>query len=430
MPSCTRCGKEAAPADKYCLSCGQAIVPTSYCPDCGRPSLQGESYCTQCGFDLKSRAGAEAPQGLPSAPLARGLTRNSLVYLTHEGLRGFKVRSDGMLTLALFLPFLLIATSYFFLRAAPVLYLTVWIAGAGILYDELRWRGLRGLMRRSFEDLHANVHSWLVPWGSLRMADWNGRTLWFSSANPQMKASATFDAEVGQSVERTLAAKGVRYAWRAPRLPPRLTQYWTLVALLFIVAQAIMILAATLPFFPGEQQMYTTILNNTTSQVAGASALGKLSAIYLNNIQVAWGGAVPYLGALSFAAASYNTGRVIQVIAIGDQVSSSIVLISLYILPHTWVEELSYPLATIAGVLSVTRWRSVSPVGFARRLNWGSTRLVLALGAAALTLLFADVLEVLTTYLRFAGVILWVPVALVLYLLISWDRKRRNTQPQ
>ena len=435
MPYCIRCGREAAPTDRYCLNCGQAIFSVeshttteshsiSFCPNCGVLLSPEVAFCTNCGFDVKSRAQQEASEGTSPTRQVRGLSRNSVIYLTQEGLRGFKVGSDTALTLALSLPFFAVLIGYFFIRAgAPVAYLTAWIVAAGLLYDELRWRGFRRLLGRSLDDLQANMHSWLVPWHSLRMADWNGRTLWFTSTNPALKASATFDTDDAHTVENALSEKGLRYSWRSPRLPPRLTGFWELVILFFIAAQVIMILAATLPFFPGEAQMYNTILNNTTSQVRNASAFGEFRAIYLNNVQVAWGGAVPYFGALAFAVASYNTGRVIQVIALGDNVSSLLVLVSLYILPHTWVEEFSYPLATVAGILSVTRWRSVSPAGFTRRLNRGSTKLVLALCASAVTLLFAGALEVAATYMHYAVLVLWVPIALVLYYAVNWGKR-------
>jgi uncharacterized membrane protein SpoIIM required for sporulation len=357
----------------------------------------------------------------------RGLGRNTLLYLTQEGLLGVKIGSSTLLFPALLLPIILIAGLYFAIQAgALAAYFTLWVASSLLLYDELKWRRLRNLGKHPPDELIATKKSWLVSWRSIRMADWNGRTLWFSSNDPPQKLSVTFDQKDSELVERTLSSWGVRYSWRQPRLPPVFTRFLTLVILMFVISQAILILAAILPFFPGEEQVYTTILNNTRSEVAGTSLFDEFRAIFLNNIQVAWGGGVPFLGTLSFGLASYNTGRVIQAIALGDQIPSTWVLASLYILPHTWVEEASYPITTVAGILAVTRWRSVAPDEFGQRLNRGSTKFALALGGAALILMIAGFLEVLVSYIGYGAVALWVPLGAGYYLLVMRNRKRKR----
>jgi uncharacterized membrane protein SpoIIM required for sporulation len=262
------------------------------------------------------------------------------------------------------------------------------------------------------------------------MADWNGKTLWFTTGVLLRRLSVTFDQEDAPTVERTINSWGVRYSQRAPRLPQFLTRLPTLALFLFIASQIILILAATLPFFPGEEQLYTTVVNNTRSQVSGTTFLGEFRAIFLNNIQVALGGALPFLGTLSFGIASYNTGRAVQAIAIGAQVPPSLVLASLYLLPHAWIEESAYPIATASGLLAVTKWRSVSPVEFIRMLNWGSTKLALALGGVALILMAAGFFEVLVNYLGYGVIVLWVPLGIVCYLFAMRNRKQRHSRFQ
>ena len=226
-------------------------------------------------------------------------------------------------------------------------------------------------------------------------------------------------------MEKTLDSWGVRYTQRPPRLPPILTRFWTLVLLLFIVGQATLILAAVLPFFPGEEQTYITILNNTRSSIAGATFIGEFQAIFFNNLQVALGGAIPFFGALTYGIANYNTGRVVQAIALTNQpqVQPYAVLVSLYILPHTWVEESAYPIATMAGIFALTKWRSSSPTEFARWLNRGSAKLILALLGAAAILVAAGLIETLTTYIGYDAIALWVPMFILAY---SWSRFRRR----
>jgi uncharacterized membrane protein SpoIIM required for sporulation len=257
------------------------------------------------------------------------------------------------------------------------------------------------------------------------MADWNGRTFWFTSFNPPRKISVTFDRNDAPLVERTLASWGVRYSRRSPVFPRAFASFSTLALALFLVGQLI------LPFFPGEKQMYTTILNGTQSQVANTTFFEAFKAIYLNNIQVAWGGMLPVLGQLSFGLASYNTGRVIQVVALTHQppYPASAVLILLYLLPHTWVEESAYPIATVAGLMAVTRWRSVSPSEFAHRVNWGSWKLVLAMLGVAFILLAAGLIETAGLYLGTRELLLWIPVGAAVYFVIALTRAHRRRTP-
>ena len=303
------------------------------------------------------------------------------------------------------------------------IYAVIWIAAAGLFYDELRWRRVRHLDEPKVA--LQSQGSWLVPWRSIRMADWNGRTLWFSSTDPPKKASVTFDRGDAPSVEWNLSSRGIRYTKKTPRLPRSLTRFWTLAILLFITSQIILISAATLPFFPGEEHMYATILNGTKSQIVNATFFDQFRVIYTNNIQVAWGGSLPILGTALFGVASYNTGRLVQVIGIDANVSPAIVLLSLYILPHTWFEEFSYPMASAAGLLAVTTWRTVTPSEFTRRLNRGSTKFLVALGGVALTLAIAGCLEVLVGYLGLAVVLLWIPIGLGVFFVGRWERRRR-----
>ncbi len=400
----------------------------NYCPSCGTSVVAGQNFCRNCGRDVREPPTLEQAQ--TQTETVRGLGRNTLAYLTPEGVRGVAFGSTILLFLAVLVPLPFLAAIYYATQTgALVIYLTLWAATALLLYDELRWRGLRGLG----EGLPTGDgrRSWLVPWQSIRMADWSGRTLWFTSANPDHRFSFTFDRGAAPFVEKTLSSHGVRYSLRPPRLPPALTRFWTLVVLLVISGPATRILAARLPFFPGEEQTYVTILDNTRSSIAGTTFLGELRAIFVNNVQVALGGAVPFLGTLTYGLANYNTGRVVQAIALTNQpqVQPYAVLVGLYLLPHTWVEESAYPIATMAGIFAFTKWRSVSPAEFTRRLGRGSTKLVLALMGAVVILMVAGLIETLTTYLGYAALALWVPLFILAF---SWSRirrRRRTGQP-
>lgn len=408
----------------------------NYCPRCGARLGPDQNFCGNCGLDLRRLQfdQAEASQATP----ARGLWRNTVVYLTRDGVQGVVVRSMGVLALAAVSALFLAALIYYETQAfALAVYIALWIATSGLLYDELRWRGVRGLGDVPPQK-GGGRKLWLVPWQSVRMADWNGRTLWFTSSSPTHKVSATFNKEDAPLVERTLASNGIRYSRGAPRLPSAFTRFSTLALLMFIIGQAILILAALLPYFPGEQQLYTTIYNHTKDQIAGATFVGEFAAIFLNNIQVAWGGSIPFLGALTYGLANYNTGRVIQAIATlntnpitnaPQPLPPYVVLVALYVLPHTWIEESAYPIATVAGTLALTKWRSMSPAEFVRRRNWGSARLLLALGGTAVILLVAGLVETATSYVGDGIVALWVPIALLYFVSRRRWKRRVGTEP-
>ena len=367
---------------------------------------------------------AEAQQ----APTAiRGLARNAVVYLIPEGLSVETFRSAGVLFLSPILTIPLLAVFYLVIQAGVLaVYASVWIALSFLIYDELRWQGLRRL------DVNVNSSApypktpTLVPWNSLRMADWDGRTLWFTSTSPRRKMSVTFDRDDAPLIERSLTSWGVPYTPKSLRVPKTLTHFPALALTLFLVSQLILILAAVLPFFPGEAQMYNTILNSTRSQVAGATFMEAFKGIFVNNLQVAWGGMLPVLGQLSFGLASYNTGRIIQAIAISDNYSSAVVLVTLYLLPHTWVEESAYPIATAAGLLAITTWRSVSPNEFAHRPNWGSWKLVFTMVGVALILVAAGLIETAGLYLGAGELLLWIPVGIASFFVVTWTRQRRR----
>ena len=390
----------------------------------------GQNFCRNSGNDLRLTAQQPPPGApLPATPI-QGLGSNAIVSLTPEGLSGSVFRSTWILILSVLLPIPLLIIAYFIIQeGAFALYASVWIVLSLLIYDELRWQGLNRLERNSPPGSESGVPSWLVPWRSVRMADWNGRTLWFTSTDPPRKMSVTFDRDDAPLIERSLTSWGIRYSWRHPMLPRNVTRFSTLVLIIFIFGQLILIAAAVLPFFPGEAQLYSTILNNTESQVAGTTFIEAFKAIFTNNLQVAWDGMLPVLGQLSFGLANYNTGRGIQAIAISDNNPPVAELVSLYLLPHTWIEESAYPVATVAGLLAVTRWRSVSPREFAHRINWGSWKLVISMVGVAVILTVAGLIETAGLYLGAGELLLWIPVGAVLYLMIAISRARRRSKP-
>ena len=129
-----------------------------------------------------------------------------------------------------------------------------------------------------------------------------------------------------------------------------------------------------------------------------------------------------------YGIANYNTGRAVQAIAITYQphpVPAYLLLITLYILPYAWLEESTYLIATVAGLLAFTKWRSVSPGDFVRKSNWGSIKLAAALYGASAILVTAGLIETPTSYLGDTTLMLWIPLG-VLPLLFLARRRRKN----
>jgi len=141
---------------------------------------------------------------------------------------------------------LLVAVYLIIQVGALAVYVAVWIALSFLIYDELRWQGFHRL-GNSTSASQPSKTSWLVSWSSLRMADWNGRTLWFASLNPQRKMSITFDRSDAPLVERSLTSWGVRYSPKSLRLPQALTRLSTL-ALTLTRQESSPFLVPQLPF--------------------------------------------------------------------------------------------------------------------------------------------------------------------------------------
>jgi uncharacterized membrane protein SpoIIM required for sporulation len=119
---------------------------------------------------------------------------------------------------------------------------------------------------------------------------------------------------------------------------------WRLIAALFLIEVVAIIVVANLPFFPGELS-FTEGQYNSIKPVTEQSALGQLSFIFTNNFMVVIRELIPVLGLATFVLTTYETARIIQVIAItsGDGVAAA--LGTLFLLPHTYLELPAYSIA-------------------------------------------------------------------------------------
>ena len=224
----------------------------------------------------------------------------------------------------------------------------------------------------------------------------------------------SFDEKEVPALERTLSSRlGERFQRLAPRRATALrSNLPALVLGVFIVCQLLLVMAAVLPFFPGEESYYASILNSVKQSVTYAPVVQQYRLILLNNVQVALGSGVPGFGLFPLLLADYNTGRIIQVIAIQANVPASLEIVNLFLYPHTWVEELSYAVAAGASLYYLFNWNATSIGEMPDRLKRSSVRLSLSFVCVAVMLSIAALLEVAEPHLGGGALLLWVPLGL------------------
>jgi uncharacterized membrane protein SpoIIM required for sporulation len=382
----------------------------NFCPNCGKPVQSGQAYCGNCGFDLRARAASELSERPAGSPFVRGLGRNSEWFLTPDGFLKVKVTSEYFIFLVA-LATLPVTVLLGLAIQAPysLFYLMVWFLLTYAIYDEFKWRRLGRMEGLPFADLSNRKDSVAIPWPFVTRTRLRGRSLSVSAARPNLKASVLIETADAPAVDRMLALKlGDRYT-RAPsrRAMPALSNLPVIALALFILSQLILILAASLPFFPGEEQAYATVLNSVRQSVTGASLFEEFRFIFLNNVQVAVAGGFPVFGLLSFVVSDYNTGRVLKEIAIQGNYPVSLEIVSLYLFPHTWVEESSYAIASGAGLYYLFNWNAASIEGISDRLKRPATRFALTFAGVMALLALAGFLEVVEPPLGVAALLIW-----------------------
>lgn len=292
------------------------------------------------------------------------------------------------------------------------------------LASEYRARRLARLLQLPHELLTAKSGVQAIPWTSVHYIAMKGRKVTFRLDNGWISAKLD-SADATTLSSKASAVLGDRFT-ATPEKPPRFSpamKLLLLTLLLFALTQVIMVTASLTPYFPGEQQQYTSLYNSTESGLKTLTIPQEWGAIFFNNIQIALSSLVPGFGFLILGISSYNTGRVVQAAAIyytstlSYRVTPADFLLELYILPHTWVEELSYPLSTALGIYGFT-WRHESYSEFANWKTRASTKICLGFLVVTTMLAIAAVLEVSVSVLGLYVLLLWIPVALGALIII------------
>ena len=379
-----------------------------YCPRCGKEVLASDQFCLNCGQSLERLYNQPEPTPSPQlAPPVPAMNTSNL-YLIGE---------QGLLKIGTWFPIIAVTIglgTFLGLTLAIIsglngvsLSVVISLIIAPII-GEVRARRLAGLAKLSYDEL-AKAGISTIPWPSIEVMRVTGRKLAFKTDRGWVSSTVeTADAErLGNRVPSILGEKFARTPEQPPRLSP-LTKFLLLTLVILVASELILAAASLSPFLVGEQSHYTTLYNNTEASL-GSTVYQQWWSIFQNNVQVALYGFVPALGSFFLAFSSYNTGRIIQVIGVLNHVSPSAVLFVLFIFPHTWVEELSYPLAAALGYYSFT-WRHQSYAEFSNWKTRASTKVTLGFAVVALILAIAATLEVSEPSLGLGALLLWVPV--------------------
>jgi zinc-ribbon domain/Stage II sporulation protein M len=383
-----------------------------YCPKCGKEVLATDQFCLNCGESLERLSGRpESPAPTQLVPPVPAMDTSNLYLIGDEGL--LKVGTTLPLValpiiLGAALGLLVVIYSDFgnWVAISVVLALII-----GPIVGAYRARRLSRFVGLTREELASRPGVRAIPWSSIQSMRIVGRRLSFKTATGWY--STTIDrTDADRLAQKASSALGGNFAV-VPEGPPRFSptmKFFLLFAAIFLITEGITFAASLTPFFAGEQEHYTNLYNNVEAGL-GPTIFQQWSEIFLNNVQVALAGFVPAFGSLILSLSSYNTGRVIQAAAIHFGVSPSTFLTLLFILPHTWVEEVSYPLAGALGLYMFT-WRHQSYAEFSNWRTRGSTKVALGFACVALILAVAAALEVSEPTLSIGALLLWVPVVI------------------
>ena len=90
MPTCSHCGAENPPGQKFCGDCGTALA--TVCSSCGSPNPPGKNFCGECGAALTA---VPAPAATAASTTAGPVAERRLVSVLFADLVGFTTLSES-----------------------------------------------------------------------------------------------------------------------------------------------------------------------------------------------------------------------------------------------------------------------------------------------------------------------------------------------
>jgi len=202
----------------------------------------------------------------------------------------------------------------------------------------------------------------------------------------------------------------------------RFDRRWlTLVLATFVFEVALFAVVSNVPLSPSDAN---SLLNDTRailSQIENEPLMFNALDIFANNALIAVFEFVPFLGWIRFVEVTILTGQVISALASSSGVPASILLITTFLSPHSWVELMAYAVAIAESILMVYS-------AFAKRLKEELSRAAASFALVILMLMVAALLEAITVQYSIEGFVYAWAVALAIGLAVSWAylRMRRS----
>jgi len=407
----------------------------NFCPQCGVGVSPDQKFCRNCGYNLEARSALSGAQQTSGQYLhLLGLSALNAYYMDRRGLTSVQLVSD-------FTAIALAAITFLFAVGVKLLLSSLSFYGIGMVwllvsypfYDELRYRKLSKLEGARLDEIEATRGSRTIAWDSITRAALGGRTLSVyrgDGRRPQARLNLVVEDDKRQAAILTLESNlgGRLVRPKTHRTLAYVLRPGPLVAIIFLISQAILVTAAVAPFFSGEQELYTTLWNSQRQTFQEASLFLQYWSIFSNNLGVALSGTVPAFGQFFLFVASYNTGRVVQVISIQAGLPPQDVVTVLYLSPHSFLEELSYPLFSVLWIYYWSREDRYTIHELAVRRRRNSVKVLVILAEFTLLLAVAALFEVAEPLLGLGGLLLWIPVGAGAVYLFWRSRMHRHTE--
>lgn len=207
---------------------------------------------------------------------------------------------------------------------------------------------------------------------------------------------------------------------------------WPLIAMLFALEVALILIVSNSAFFPGELTNYRNQYN-TTSAVLNQTAPGQVAGIFSNNFKVANVELFPAFGLVILGLSIYETARIVEVIGIVKGVPVAAALANLFFLPSTWLELPAYAIAAAESIYLVYAIYLGFKDGwsrFVREIRY----LIVNVMLIALVLIVAATFEVTEIQLEqgpypLLSLATWIPFVLVFWVGLRFWRSAKRDAP-
>lgn len=196
---------------------------------------------------------------------------------------------------------------------------------------------------------------------------------------------------------------------------------------LFLIELAILGIVAAIPFFPGEYAAYTQTENGISGGLSHNPMI-QYAQIFTNNAAIAVGEMIPAFGVLLYGIGTYNTARILEIIAVQHSISAPYLYLSLISLPHSLIELSAYALAAAEGIYIAQSiggliGSRVPGSDIKREAKFAMLTLFFSMAILAI----ADVFEVSEGVLGAYAAIDYVPYALLLVWFFGFMKAHRRT---